>query len=55
MTVLWILRLRGPSLDKNSALAAWYARVGARPSAAQAAAEIAAADRELSPALAGDG
>jgi len=55
MTVLWILRLRGPSMDKNSALAAWYARVGARPSAAQAAAEIAAADRELSPALAGDG
>ena len=53
MTVLWILRLQGPRLDGHPALAAWYTRVGARPSAAQAAAEIAAADRELSPALGG--
>jgi glutathione S-transferase len=49
MTVLFVLRLRGPRLAAFPSLAAWYARVGARPSAAQAAAEIAAADRELSP------
>jgi glutathione S-transferase len=53
MAVLWGLRLQGPRLDGIPALAAWYDRVGARPSAAQAAAEIAAADRELSPKLAG--
>lgn len=53
MTVLWVLRLKGPRLDGFPALAAWYARVGARPSAAKAAAEIATADRELSPKLAG--
>jgi len=49
MTVLFVLRLRGPRLAGFPSLAAWYARVGARPSAAKAAAEIAAADRELSP------
>src|SRR5215475_15308376 len=49
MTVLWILRLQGPPLDAHPALAAWYARVAARPPAAKAAAELAAADRELSP------
>ena len=49
MTVLFVLRLRGPRLAGFPALAAWYARIGARPSAAKAAAEIAAADRELSP------
>jgi glutathione S-transferase len=49
MTVLFVLRLRGPRLDGFPALAGWYARVGARPSAGKAAAEIAAADRELSP------
>jgi glutathione S-transferase len=48
MVVLFALRLNGPRLDGHPALAAWYARVGARPSAAQAAAEIAAADRDLS-------
>lgn len=51
MAVLWSLRLRGPRLDRHPALAAWYARVGSRPSAARAAAEIAAADHELSPPL----
>jgi glutathione S-transferase len=51
MTVLFVLRLRGPRLDAFPALAAWYARVGARPAAAKAAAEIAAADRELSAPL----
>lgn len=49
MSVLFVLRLRGPRLAGFPGLAAWYARVGARPSAALAAAEIAAADRELSP------
>ncbi len=49
MTVLFVLRLRGPRLDAFPALAAWYARVGARPAAATAASEIAAADRALSP------
>jgi glutathione S-transferase len=51
MSVLFVLRLRGPRLDAFPALAAWYARVGARPSAAEAASEIAAADRELSAPL----
>jgi glutathione S-transferase len=52
MTVLWTQRLRGPALSAYPALAAWYARMLIRPSAAKAAEEIAAADRELSPALA---
>jgi glutathione S-transferase len=48
MTILFALRLKGPRLDGHTALAAWYGRVGARPSAALAAQEIAAADRVLS-------
>jgi glutathione S-transferase len=51
MTVLWVLRLKGPRLDAQPKLAAWYERVKSRPSAGQAAEEIAAADRELSPPL----
>ncbi|HWA44401.1 MAG TPA: glutathione S-transferase family protein [Hypericibacter adhaerens] len=51
MTILWVQRLKGPKLDKHPNLAAWYSRVKSRPSAGQAAAEIAAADRELSPPL----
>jgi glutathione S-transferase len=51
MAVLWVMRLSGPRLDAWPGLARWYARVGARPSVAMAAAEIAAADRELSPSL----
>jgi glutathione S-transferase len=51
MAVLWGLRLRGPRLDTWPPLERWYARVGARPSVAVAAAEIAAADRLLSPSL----
>jgi len=49
MMVLWALRLRGPRLDGHAALAAWYARVGARPAGRRLASEIAAADRALSP------
>jgi glutathione S-transferase len=52
MTVLWTQRLKGARLAATPALAAWYARMLDRPSCAKAAEEIAAADRELSPALA---
>ena len=48
MAVLFVLRLNGPRLNAWPVLARWYARVGARPSVAVAAEEIAAADRELS-------
>lgn len=51
MSVLFTVRLKGPSLSSYPALAAWQARVGARPAVAKIAAEIAAADRELSLAL----
>ncbi len=51
MAVLWVQRLRGPRLDAQPVLGRWFERMMARPSAAKAAAEIAAADRELSPAL----
>jgi glutathione S-transferase len=51
VTVLYALRLGGPDLGDVSALAAWHARVGARPAVAAIAAEIAAADRALSPPL----
>jgi len=47
MVILWTQRLKGPSLLPFPALAAWYARLGKRPSFAKAASEIAAADREL--------
>ena len=51
MTVLFVLRRKGPRLDGHPELAAWYARVGARAAVAPVAAEIAAADRALTPAL----
>jgi glutathione S-transferase len=53
MTILFTQRLNGPALSPHAGLAAWYRRLLARPSFAKAASEIAAADRELSPALAG--
>jgi len=48
MTVLYSQRLGGPPLGGYGALAAWFERLMARPAFAQVAAEIAAADRELS-------
>ena len=51
MTVLWTQRLKGPSLAPYPALAAWYARAGARPFFAKAAAEITAADDAMTPSL----
>lgn len=51
MTVLFALRLKGPGLATHPALAAWHARVSARPAVARVAAEIAAADRALSPTI----
>lgn len=51
MNILWVLRLNGPRLTQHPALAAWYERIAGRPSAAKVAAEISAADRELSPTL----
>lgn len=53
MTVLFTQRLSGPTLDPHPALAAWYRRLSARSAFAKIVAEIAAADRQLSPALAG--
>lgn len=52
MTILFTQRLLGPPLDPHPALSAWYHRLLARPAFARVATEIAAADRELSPALA---
>ncbi len=51
MTILFVLRLRGPPLAGHPALAAWHVRVGARPAFARVAQDIAAADRELSPPM----
>jgi glutathione S-transferase len=51
MAVLFALRLKGPRLANHPALAAWHARVGARPAVAPIAVEIDAMDRQLSPAL----
>jgi glutathione S-transferase len=53
MSILFIQRLKGPRLDGHPGLAAWYGRLTARPAFGRVAAEIAAADRALSPALFG--
>jgi glutathione S-transferase len=49
MTILFALRLKGPGLSDYPALAAWHARISARPAVARVAAEIVVADRALSP------
>ena len=51
MSILFIQRLKGPRLDGHPGLSAWYDRLLARPAFGGVAGEIAAADRELSPAL----
>ncbi|MGH7056285.1 MAG: glutathione S-transferase family protein [Acetobacteraceae bacterium] len=51
LAVFYALRLRGPNLEEFSELAAWHARIGARPGVAAVTSEIAAADRALSPSL----
>ncbi len=48
MSMLFIRRLGGPSLDGYPGLAEWYARLKLRPSFAQVVAETAEADRRLS-------
>lgn len=48
MSMLFIRRLGGPSLDGFEGLARWYARLKLRPAFAQVVAEIAEADRRLS-------
>ncbi|MFL5333153.1 MAG: glutathione S-transferase family protein [Geminicoccaceae bacterium] len=52
MALLFCRRLHGPGLDGHPALAAWFARMANRPSVKPAVSEIAAADLDLSPALA---
>lgn len=51
MTTFWAQRLAGPGLVDFPRLQAWYLRLLDRPAFARAAVQIAAADRELSPAL----
>lgn len=51
MVIVWTQRLKSPSLKPFASLDAWYAKLHARPPFGKAAAEIAAADRELTPSL----
>ena len=48
MTVLYALRLGGPTLDAHPALGNWYKRLLERPPFSTVASEILAADREMS-------
>ncbi len=52
MTMLYIRRMHGPALDAFPSLARWWQQLMARPGFSRAAAEIAAADRAMTPALA---
>ncbi len=51
MALIFAQRLKGPRFDAYPKLAAWYARVGARPSVKKVADDLIAADRVLSPTL----
>jgi glutathione S-transferase len=51
MSLFWAQRLKGPKPAEFAALGAWYQRVLERPAVARVAAELAEADRVLSPAL----
>lgn len=51
MTIVWTQRLKGPALAPYPALDGWFARLKSRPPFRKAAAEIAAADEELTPSL----
>lgn len=52
MTMLYIRRMHGPSLQPFRALSRWWRMLMERPGFARAAEEIAAADRAMTPALA---
>jgi glutathione S-transferase len=54
-TVLYALRLGGPSLESHSGLATWYNRLRDRPAFATVRSEILAADRMLSVPVNGPG
>jgi glutathione S-transferase len=49
MTILFARRLGGPGCEVEPNLRRWHARIAARPAVARIAAEIAEADRALSP------
>ena len=49
MTLVFARRLSAPPWDTLENLNAWFTRMESRPAPARAAAETAAADRELSP------
>jgi glutathione S-transferase len=49
--LFWAQRLKGPGPQGHPALAAWYARMQARPAVARVTADLLAADRALSPDL----
>ena len=50
MTLLFARRLKGPALEPHGRLSGWFERMLTRSAVALAAQEVAAADRELSPA-----
>lgn len=51
MALIFSQRLKGPRFDAHPKLAAWYARVGARPAVNKVADDLIACDRVLSPTL----
>lgn len=53
MMVFWSLRLGGPGLERQPALAAWYRRLLRRPAFTDVVTAILEADRALSAPVAG--